>query len=111
MSSPNHDPFLSEFLAQATSKARELTSQRCSRLLCGLTTAFLYPPTISAPDAVGVTWLENMQHGIACQFEDCPMSGMPITEVFTDALEQTVAETGMIGIIKSPDVQNRRSAN
>lgn len=92
-------------LAEATANAEVLFEQRCpSGGDCKLAAVFLEPgqPTVRVPGS-DMIWFEDMTHGIACA-RDCHFADKPleVTAIFTEAVQKTVEDLGIIAITDSP---------
>lgn len=86
-----------------TANATELARQRCSNFACQIVGAVLMPSEVGEREpGSGVVWLEGLQHGIGCELiADCHYAQHPddTTAVFTDAIQKTLAEKGLLGLI------------
>jgi len=113
MKQPDLDAYIQDILDGITTNATELARQRCSNFACQIAGAVLMPSEVGEREpGSNVVWLENLQHGIACELvADCHYAQHPedTTAVFADAMEKTLAEKGLVGLIENESPGSNQS--
>jgi hypothetical protein len=98
------DPEFKSMFTGVVSNAAELALSRCSSKACGFSGVILIPnSSIERVPESGMVWYEDITHAIACHNDPttCHYVQNPeeITRVFGDAINITLQEQGVIGLL------------